>query len=68
MSAFEVGRVVIQSRSLGWGYYPDQPFGVDWVTDDLGFLDHHDYLTIVGRNSHKIISGEKMFIPRKLKP
>jgi len=66
LSAFEVGQVVIQSRSLGWGYYPDQPFGVDWVTDDLGFLDHHGYLTIVGRNSHKIISGGENVYPEEI--
>ena len=35
-------------------------------TDDLGYLDEQGYLTIVGRNSHKIITGGEKVFPEEI--
>jgi O-succinylbenzoic acid--CoA ligase len=63
----QIGRVTIQAESLALGYYPvlfssDAPFEVD----DLGFLNRQDYLTIVGRRSHKIITGGENVFPEEV--
>jgi O-succinylbenzoic acid--CoA ligase len=34
--------------------------------DDLGFLNRQDYLTIVGRRSHKIITGGENVFPEEV--
>ena len=56
--ALQPSALEIQCASLALGYYPDQFFvsGV-YHPDDLGFLDEHGELHIVGRSSDTIISG-----------
>lgn len=54
----QVGRVVIRSKSLAWGYVGDRPFSTEcFESDDLGYLDEAGGLHIVGRSSDKIITG-----------
>lgn len=60
----QIGQIAIQAESLTWGYYPNGssdrgPF----LVDDLGFVDEQDHLHIVGRNSHKIITGGENVFP-----
>jgi o-succinylbenzoate---CoA ligase len=57
------GRIQVKSRSLMLGYYPEQRTpAASWLTDDLGEFDERGSLQILGRESHKIISGgEKIF-------
>lgn len=59
------GRVVIAAESLALGYYPTLwPQGAGYFTDDMGFVDEQGYLHLVGRTSHKIITGgENVFPP-----
>lgn len=58
----KVGQIVIKSKSLYWGYYPQINSEQILITDDLGCFDRQGYLQIVGRNSQKIITGgEKVF-------
>lgn len=60
----QIGRITIKSDSLTLGYYPQ--FLIDksyFQTDDLGFFDAQGYLTIVGRNSNKIITGGENVFP-----
>jgi len=57
------GLIQISSTSLCLGYYP-QIFPVPqlFLTDDVGYCDRDGYLYLLGRNSHKIITGgEKVF-------
>ncbi|NJO71996.1 MAG: AMP-binding protein [Oscillatoriales cyanobacterium RM1_1_9] len=68
------GLITIQTNSLMWGYYgessllnstalnPDRCF----QTDDLGYFDQQGYLTIIGRNSQKIITGGENVFPGEI--
>lgn len=63
----QIGNIQITGKSLYQGYYPnflkaEQPF----ISDDLGFLDEWGYLHVVGRNSHKIISGGENIYPQEV--
>jgi o-succinylbenzoate---CoA ligase len=60
----QTGLISISSRSLCLGYYP-QMFNLDqsFHTDDLGWFDAQGYLHLVGRNSHKIITGGENVFP-----
>ena len=62
----EVGVITIQSESLFHGYYPEFFEHRDWKTDDIGFLDAEGYLSIVGRNSRKILSGGENIFPEEV--
>ncbi len=56
------GRIAVQSAAVMLGYYPQIEIGGYWLTDDLGMVDRQGYLQILGRDSHKIITGgEKVF-------
>ena len=62
-----IGLIQINADSLFWGYYP-QFFYKDrvLVTDDLGYFDREGYLYLVGRNSHKIITGGENVYPAEV--
>ncbi len=62
----EVGIITIRSESLFHGYYPKFVEHRDWETDDIGFLDAEGYLSIVGRNSRKILSGGENIFPEEV--
>ncbi|MEP0871576.1 2-succinylbenzoate--CoA ligase [Trichocoleus desertorum AS-A10] len=62
----QVGQIRIQAESLTLGYYPhlfEQP---QFQPDDLGYLDEQGYLHIIGRNSHKIITGGENVFPAEV--
>ncbi|UKO99605.1 2-succinylbenzoate--CoA ligase [Nostoc sp. UHCC 0870] len=62
-----IGNISIQATSLALGYYPNFWNNQhDFVVDDLGFLDEQGYLTLVGRNSDKIISGGENIYPTEV--
>jgi o-succinylbenzoate---CoA ligase len=56
-------KISITSSSLMWGYYPLNSERIDrFDPDDFGQIDENGYLSILGRNSDKIITGgEKVF-------
>ena len=58
-----VGSIRIQANSLMLGYFPELNPLVEFETDDLGTIDKDGYLTVVGRNSSKIISGGENIYP-----
>lgn len=61
------GNINIQSQSLALGYYPQiWENRNNFVVDDIGFLDHQDYLHIIGRNSDKIITGGENVYPTEI--
>jgi o-succinylbenzoate---CoA ligase len=53
----------IQAKSLMLGYFPNLTLPTYFEPDDLGTFDHQGYLTILGRNSNKIISGGENIFP-----
>lgn len=63
----QIGIITIKSKALTVGYYPhffvNQPY---FQPDDLGFLDDQGYLTIIGRNSNKIITGGENVFPAEV--
>jgi O-succinylbenzoic acid--CoA ligase len=62
----EVGIVAIQATSLAFGYYPDH-FAESWFqTDDLGYFTADGNLQIVGRKSHKILTGGENVFPQEV--
>lgn len=61
-----VGRIALKTPSLGLGYWPTMRFAQiqDWFyPDDLGYLDKHGHLHVVGRDSQKIITGGENVFP-----
>ena len=71
LAANQTGIVTIEARSLALGYYPlldAETLTNDWgkITDDLGFLDERGYLNIVGRRSHKIVTGGENVFPAEV--
>jgi O-succinylbenzoic acid--CoA ligase len=65
-SSQAVGIVAIASKSLAWGYYPNQPFSGKLITDDMGYFDAAGYLHLVGRNSNRIVTGGENVFPREV--
>ncbi|MBD2251170.1 2-succinylbenzoate--CoA ligase [Nostoc parmelioides] len=64
LPANHIGNITIQAQSLSLGYYPQLVQNQHYLqVDDLGFLDEHGYLNIVGRNSDKIITGGENIYP-----
>lgn len=59
----QIGTVTVQATSLALGYYPGRFQDAAFQTDDLGYFDADGYLHIVGRNSHKIITGGENVFP-----
>jgi o-succinylbenzoate---CoA ligase len=58
-----VGSIQIKSKSLMLGYFPNLDPTEYFETDDLGSIDDRGYLTILGRNSGKIITGGENVLP-----
>lgn len=61
----EIGLIKIEADSLTWGYYQNinQPRLSQLITDDLGYFDDGGYLTLVGRQGDKIITGGENVFP-----
>ncbi|MBU7583383.1 MAG: 2-succinylbenzoate--CoA ligase [Nostoc sp. TH1S01] len=63
----QIGNITIQAKSLALGYYPNHWGNQDYLQiDDLGFLDEHGYLHIIGRNSDKVITGGENVYPSEI--
>ena len=61
-----IGSIAISGASLCLGYYPQLFTSASFITDDLGYFDRDGYLHLVGRNSHKIITGGKNVFPAEV--
>ena len=57
------GIIKIRTSSLFKGYYPHVKDNNILTTDDIGYLDNQGYLSVLGRNSQKIITGGKNVFP-----
>ena len=62
----QTGIITIRAESLFLGYYPNFNHSNFFQTDDLGFFDDRGYLTIIGRNSQKIITGGENVFPSEI--
>jgi o-succinylbenzoate---CoA ligase len=58
-----IAAIQIKADSLMLGYFPDLNSSDYFEPDDLGSIDKNGYLTIVGRNSSKIITGGENVFP-----
>ncbi len=58
-----VDLIQIKSKSLMLGYFPNLAPANYFEPDDLGSFDLDGYLTILGRNSDKIITGGENVFP-----
>ncbi len=58
-----VKSIRIQAKSLMLGYFPTLDTAIYFDPDDLGSWDSAGYLTILGRNSGKIITGGENVFP-----
>lgn len=60
-----IGTICIQANSSHWGYFPPSKkfLKTAIATDDLGYFDEDGYLYLVGRKSHKIITGGENVFP-----
>ncbi|MFZ1027392.1 MAG: 2-succinylbenzoate--CoA ligase [Limnoraphis robusta] len=65
-----LGILTIDANSLALGYYGQSDKAKSGLktlkSDDLGYLDEQGYLTIVGRNSYKIITGGENVYPAEV--
>lgn len=66
----QVGLITIEAQSLAWGYYSQSLSPISPLkklkSDDLGVIDEQGYLTIIGRNSRKIITGGENVFPAEV--
>jgi o-succinylbenzoate---CoA ligase len=62
----DAGALRIQAKSLMLGYFPDLTLPTYFETDDIGTFDKQGYLTILGRDSNKIISGGENIFPSEV--
>lgn len=62
----QIGTVTVQASSIALGYYPEPLHPAAFQTDDLGYLDADGYLYIVGRSSHKVITGGENVFPAEV--
>lgn len=60
------GTIIIKSKSLFLGYYPNLSHQHEFITDDLGYFDDKNNLFILGRNSQKIITGGENVFPKEV--
>lgn len=60
---YPIAAIEIKADSLMLGYFPDLNLSDYFEPDDLGSIDENGYLTIVGRNSSKIITGGENVFP-----
>ncbi len=63
ISKDESGSIQIQAKSLMLGYFPTVNSVSYFEPDDVGKIDDREYLTILGRNSGKIITGGENVLP-----
>ena len=56
-------QIQIAAKSLMLGYFPTVDLAFYFEPDDLGSIDSAGYLTILGRNSDKIITGGENVLP-----
>ncbi|MBF2029141.1 MAG: 2-succinylbenzoate--CoA ligase [Oscillatoriales cyanobacterium C42_A2020_001] len=63
LAAKQLGRIVIQAKSLMLGYFPNVEQSSELVTEDLGFLDEEGYLHVIGRRDGTIITGGENVYP-----
>ena len=61
------GMIRVEAKSLFLGYFPDEgnqhrPF----ATNDVGYLDHNQALTILGRSNNTIITGAENVFPAEV--
>ncbi|WAL59435.1 2-succinylbenzoate--CoA ligase [Thermocoleostomius sinensis] len=66
LQPLQPGTIAIQTTSLMLGYHPGNGTVDTLITDDVGFFDRDGYLHIVGRNSHKIITGGENVFPAEV--
>ncbi|MEZ0217278.1 MAG: AMP-binding protein [Rariglobus sp.] len=62
----EEGRVVIESASLFFGYWPEMRAGGAWRTEDLGRFDEGGSLHVLGRRDALIITGGEKVDPAEV--
>nr|WP_290223400.1 2-succinylbenzoate--CoA ligase [Trichocoleus desertorum] len=62
----QVGQIRIQAESLTLGYYPQLFEQPQFQPDDLGYFNEQGYLHVVGRSSHKIITGGENVFPTEV--
>lgn len=58
--------ISLKSTSLFKGYYPHYEEKEIYFTDDIGYVDEEGFLYILGRNSHKIITGGENVFPAEI--
>lgn len=59
-------KLSIQAKSLMLGYYPNLLTEPKFDPDDLGYFDDRQFLHLIGRSSHKIISGGENIFPAEV--
>ncbi|MBC6423558.1 MAG: 2-succinylbenzoate--CoA ligase [Hormoscilla sp. SP12CHS1] len=62
----QTGAIAIDAESLTLGYYGQTKSAFSMGTDDIGYFDPQGYLHIVGRQSHKIITGGENVFPAEV--